>query len=582
MPIFGVSSEPLLVGLAAQDQDDARFRPRSFTRERLAAAKSFAEEKMAKLSSSLNITPEEMKTKARQSLMLGILVGVTVFLTLTVSAAYVAPNAALAVCGELTQNVKTVQEFSAQSQHFVAVNLGGWLCLEDWFHSGAVGRYVSTPYTLQQGQGACLPPLLSGPLDQPWPSEGVLVNRLENSDYSASEIFQAFRDHFVKEQDFAEIASLGMKTVRIPFHWSMFADALVPVDAKTYGSHNPDWDSVVIPDPYHTDTVSAVTIPRAWFKEKLLQASKYGLKIILDLHTMPGGSSDGTYSGVWPLEPAYWTKNSKLGNTSIPLRKIGFMIAKALVRYIETDLADLVNSGNIWGVCFMNEPAHLSGTHAKWGRFATPDQVLHDVGEFAEIFRRSTLPSRGTRMYIQLIETAWDDPQSFDTQVTHWYHSFFTSKERYNWAVIARHFYTAWGCNGQIVQGSAYQCDEPIDRIRGILNGCITGFAQDFAMKFHGLRAVTEWSIGTHYDANMACNNPPVLRTLFEENVRAFALIDPEIQIEPVFWSWKMPYGPKFKGGWSLKTFAGMDELSDSNGECVVGAWAKESPLDVR
>ena len=32
--------------------------------------------------------------------MLGILVGVTVFLTLTVSAAYVAPNAALAVCGE--------------------------------------------------------------------------------------------------------------------------------------------------------------------------------------------------------------------------------------------------------------------------------------------------------------------------------------------------------------------------------------------------------------------------------------------------------------------------------------------------
>lgn len=130
-----------------------------------------------------------------------------------------------------------------------------------------------------------------------------------------------------------------------------------------------------------------------------------------------------------------------------------------------------------------------------------------------------------------------------------------------------------------ITQGSSYQCDEPIDKIRSVLNNCITGFSKDFAMKFHGLRAVTEWSIGSHWDANFACQNSNVLRALFGENVEAFAMIDPEIQIEPVFWSWKMPYGPKFQPGWSLKFFSGMDELSDSNGRCVVGAWAKESPL---
>ena len=29
-------------------------------------------------------------------------------------------------------------------------------------------------------------------------------------------------------------------------------------------------------------------------------------QVLLDLHAFPGGSSSGTYNGVWPLDPAFW------------------------------------------------------------------------------------------------------------------------------------------------------------------------------------------------------------------------------------------------------------------------------------
>jgi len=480
---------------------------------------SFASGGMKKVSSFVNISRDDVaQIKAKASYhgwRYGLCAGAAALLTFFITTWLAIPEVSLAVCGDKQENVQVIKHFSQQSNNFVAVNLGGWLCLEDWFHSGSVGRYVSTPDTLPQGQGACLPPLLTGPLEEPWPSEGILVDRLHKSDASPEEIFTAFRKSFITEVDFAQIASLGIGTVRIPISWAMFADVLAVLDKSVYGSHDPGWEAVVVPDPFHVDKIKMVTIPRQWFKSILEQAAQHGLKVILDLHNMPGGSSDGTYSGIWPLRPAFWNETAKFGNGSVPLRRIGLMLVEAMIDFISNDLADLAAAGHIWGVCFMNEPAHLAGLNGKWGRFATSDQVLHDISLYADRFRRSSLPEKGVRMYIQLIETAWKSSADFDSEVTQWYHSFFSARERYAWAVIARHFYTAWGCNGMITQGSAYQCDESIDKIRGVLNPCITGFAKDFAMKFHGLRAVTEWSIGSYWDANYACQNSNVLRALF-------------------------------------------------------------------
>ena len=59
--------------------------------------------------------------------------------------------------------------------HLSGVNLGGWLCLEDWFYSGNSGLHVST--IDHNGQGRCLPPLRS----IPWTSEGNLTFELNRS-----------------------------------------------------------------------------------------------------------------------------------------------------------------------------------------------------------------------------------------------------------------------------------------------------------------------------------------------------------------------------------------------------------------
>ena len=59
--------------------------------------------------------------------------------------------------------------------HLAGVNLGGWLCLEDWFYSGNSGLHVST--IDHDGQGRCLPPLRS----IPWTSEGNLTFELNRS-----------------------------------------------------------------------------------------------------------------------------------------------------------------------------------------------------------------------------------------------------------------------------------------------------------------------------------------------------------------------------------------------------------------
>ena len=48
-----------------------------------------------------------------------------------------------------------------------------------------------------------------------------------------------------------------------------------------------------------------------------------------DLHAFPGGSSRGTYNGIYPLSPIFWQLKSRLGNLSGP--EIGHLIyGKAL------------------------------------------------------------------------------------------------------------------------------------------------------------------------------------------------------------------------------------------------------------
>lgn len=651
----------------------------------------------------------------------GIVTGVVVLITVL----RVSPEAASVVCGVHTQDLKIVQHYSQQTNNLVGVNLGGWLCLEDWFFSGAVGRYVSTPGDLD-GQGACLPPLVPGPLKSPWGSEGQLTamlveanygrfqqgnkclevqhgaatngnelflsecsnsadqiflfpdsgstgpiqwknkcldvsngkkkngtkvqlwdcwfgspnqhwhisddghtvkwdtymdmcltsNRIDvlmiwecgktelewwsgksaqtfNIDYQvkgerrASEAFIGHRESFINNTDYEQISLLGVKSVRIPLGWQTFADVMADDAREVYGSYDPFHDTAIVPDPYYTDLKFA-TIPRHWLKRQIEAAASKGLRVVLDIHNMPGGSSEGTYSGVWPRQPKFWKYNMTVGgngepgSSQVPLRDIGLRIAKAAFSWVENHLTHLVKSGHIRGLCIMNEPGHLSA----FGQWASGDMILEHVGAAADMFRHTSLPKQGVRLYIQLIETAWVGNE-FNEIVAPWYHSTFTEDERYTWAVFARHHYTAWAggfAGGKVYPGDAYTCDQELDSVRTILRNDLRTYAEDFARTFKGLRALTEWSLGTNPDADLACTNQDLLRVVFEENVMAWGLLGDENKIEPFFWSWRIPYGPKFQPGWSLKYFSGLAGIEPevSNGRCVVGTWAKENPLNVQ
>jgi len=486
------------------------------------------------------------------------------------------PEAAGALCGSVAQNNKAVQHYSAESQSLVGVNLGGWLCLEDWFFSGSVGRYVSTPDQMKQGQGACLPPLVPGPMEKPWSSEGELVHRLSKEkgrDFAAAAM-KAHREAYITTQDFEDIATLGIQTIRIPLTWTIFADALKEIEPEMYGRHDPDVDTAIVPDPYFVNELLYATIPRKWLLQKLHEAADRGLRVILDLHNMPGGSSVGTYSGIWPRMPKFWDSTVQVGpqKGKLSLEATGLLLVQALIAWVEKQ-TDLLERGAVWGICFLNEPGHLSAGK----NWTSESQILNFLQSYSNLFRASSLPAAGVRLYIQVIETAFQD---FGAVVPAWYNNFYTQEERYQWAVIARHYYMSWSagaCDGRLTWGGAYRCDEPLDKVRGILAGCSYAFAGEFKANFDGLRSVTEWSMGTYWDTDLQCADFDVLRISFEENVKGFTILHKSMTLEPIFWTWKIPFAPKFRFAWSLKFFSGLTDHGEtnSNGSCVVGQWAQ-------
>lgn len=430
------------------------------------------------------------------------------------------------------------------------VNLGGWLCLEDWFFSGVEGTAVSTGDDMPHGQGACLPPGATR-LSKRWPSEGYLAKALNDSKGPEETVntFMAHRRSFVGNRDLEMIRASGIQRVRVPLTWAAFADALAPVDAEAYGTHDPEGDASVVPDPFYQKDVAQVTVPRQWLENFLVRAAENELSVLLDLHAFPGGSSQGTYNGVWPNPPKFWQENVTLGNKSVPLKHTGQLVVQALIDWASGLSGDALRA--VGGLTLMNEPAHQS-SGTDW---CSEDQVLSWLAEAAERFRQSPLPKKGVRLYVNIIETAFQD---FFGTVVPWWSQTFTEEEQLTWAVMDRHWYTAWSgkaCSGRTVPGGGYYCDQPLGKVREVLRSCAGQWAADFEAHFKGLRAVTEFSLGTYDQALFACTDPAVTQAFLEEQVRAFD----QHRIDAFFWTWRMPYGRAFEPGWSLKHILGLE-----------------------
>ncbi|EUC65954.1 exo-beta-1,3-glucanase [Rhizoctonia solani AG-3 Rhs1AP] len=140
------------------------------------------------------------------------------------------------------------------------VNLGGWLVLEPFISPAMYEPYMN----------ATVPAI----------DEWTLCENLAK-DASSGGMHKALEDHyktFITEEDFAQIAAAGLNWIRIPI---------------------PYWAIEVYPGEPFLEGV-------AWkyFLKAIEWARKYGLRINLDLHTVPGSQNGYNHSGM--LGPVGW------------------------------------------------------------------------------------------------------------------------------------------------------------------------------------------------------------------------------------------------------------------------------------
>ena len=285
------------------------------------------------------------------------------------------------------------------------VNLGSWLSLEDYFFAGQHNSVeVATPGQLDTASriAACLPPLHVGSTTGPkWHSETDLFRSLMDGHgvEHAVRVFASHRTSFIDlTTDLETIASLGVTTVRVPMNWcwtdhdprttdlssltdqemlEQFAceDPFFPngseVKPKTATGNNDD-NSDNDNDNDNTPMLWPA-IPKALIEDLLRACARAGIKASLDVHTYPGGTSIGTFSGVWPNWPRFWTHggdgvedNNMDSGININITTAGFDIGHKLFGNLVAWMEDLsvrdpLAFSGLRGLSPMNEPAHLAG-----------------------------------------------------------------------------------------------------------------------------------------------------------------------------------------------------------------------------
>ncbi len=126
----------------------------------------------------------------------------------------------------------------------------------------------------------------------------------------AAERLRIHRDEFITERDFEEIAVKGFNAVRIPVPFFLFEDVGPYIHCYEYLDKAFDW------------------------------AEKYGLKILVDLHTAPGGHNGTDNSGICGI--CLWsTKEEYVAYTLQVLEKIAERYGGRTA---------------MWGIGVLNEP----------------------------------------------------------------------------------------------------------------------------------------------------------------------------------------------------------------------------------
>ena len=130
--------------------------------------------------------------------------------------------------------------YRKKGERFCGVNLGGWLMMEGYMTGG---RNISEHIFKKQFAKV-------------------------NGKKALKEFEKAYRDNFITELDFKNIAKIGANTVRLPFNYRLIETA---------------------PYKYSEEGIR-------YLKKALDWSKKHGLKVILDLHAAPGAQNADWHS----------------------------------------------------------------------------------------------------------------------------------------------------------------------------------------------------------------------------------------------------------------------------------------------
>ena len=511
--------------------------------------------------------------------------------------------------------------------------MASWLSLEDYFFVGDKGA-IEVATSNGHVAAKCLPPLLtgSGPLPLFWNSETDLFMNVtqRQSLRNAILMFQAFRVAYLDlDDELQQIAQQGIQHVRVPMSWCLTdfdpsQDELLVVDQPTTDDDNNKlsreqqdhlnallMERYVCIDPYFDKqqqdqveggaTVYWPAVPKPLIVQLLRACHKYNIKATLDIHTYMGGTSLGTFSGVWPRHPLFWLYDQAEAKYDAGRRQF-----QSFIEWVESlSESDPDAFAGIGGITPMNEPAHLAGLFGPGS--ANPDQqgfvpwlprdvagqyiadlqeqsvsqvpipdgahlrVLLWQSDAVNTFRQSSLPDKGVNIVVNVHESIFarslvEGDADLSAAATHpratdilasWWQSITTEQERSSWAVLDMHHYHAWepACQGATDGSGSYVCGNE-QQTDEVLQKC-AGWAGVFRSSFVELGGKLprpklysgEFSASTFHSVLHSCMDLTTLRKSYLAQLEAGNAAG----VDLFWWSWKMPYGGAFRPAWSFK-----------------------------
>lgn len=349
------------------------------------------------------------------------------------------------------------------------VNLGGWLVLEKWM----------TPYMFADCDAE---------------DELSLYKKLDAS--ILKERYALHRKSYITERDFQLIQKMGLDFVRLPIPYFIFDDVAPYVGCINYVDQAFTW------------------------------AETYGLKILLDLHTVPEGQNGLDNSGLKGI--------CKWHTKQVNIDQAVYVIERLAMRYGQHP--------HLYGIEVLNEPADEAFWKQGPSHFVCEDPKMQEGSSF--------VPTEVLKEYYERCYKIIDDTCAPNVSMV--IHDGFRVKEFYDFMpknayprlMVDMHLYLNFEQHGK--------SDIPFMEYERILKESYREIIQETAQ--HHRVLIGEWSMGNHL-ASKEKNNPECIKDLFFKQMQVFDESDGWC-----FWNYKMTAAARMHWDYELLYLAYIAE----------------------